>query len=196
MSNRPVVFFTFYSFPENINIEEIISQLRGGISRFFSFEPLEEFLEENSPKSKPCALKKVVEDLPRIKIQTDNKKRSLDVNYDTKSINNNQCTICLGNFENDDVVIELPCKDTFHQDCILSWLQKNNTCCNGRYQLLTEDKEYNERVVVVQNLKYNIITNTKDNKNTNDTTDDNNNNTTNNTDNQPSTNTLKRQRIN
>ena len=38
------------------------------------------------------------------------------------------CTICLENFEKNDKVINLDCLHMFHDNCIKTWLKKNNYC--------------------------------------------------------------------
>jgi hypothetical protein len=40
------------------------------------------------------------------------------------------CTICLCEFEQDDNVIKLPCMHTFHPSCVNQWLKNNCTCPN------------------------------------------------------------------
>lgn len=33
------------------------------------------------------------------------------------------CTVCHDNYAEDDMVVQLPCKHCFHEDCILAWLE-------------------------------------------------------------------------
>ena len=42
---------------------------------------------------------------------------------------NNSCTICLSNYEDDDLVKELPCSHCFHDDCINTWLSSHSYKC-------------------------------------------------------------------
>jgi hypothetical protein len=39
-----------------------------------------------------------------------------------------ECTICLSEFENDEVLLVLPCNHRFHQECITEWLTCSNKC--------------------------------------------------------------------
>ena len=48
---------------------------------------------------------------------------------DTTKIDYNKCTICLANFDNEDLVKMLPCQHIFHNDCINVWLQNYNYKC-------------------------------------------------------------------
>jgi uncharacterized protein (DUF2225 family) len=46
--------------------------------------------------------------------------------------------------EEDDIVNELPCKHKFHKECILPWLQKTCSCPCCRFELPTDDKDFEE----------------------------------------------------
>jgi len=46
----------------------------------------------------------------------------------------------------DDNIRLMPCGHIFHESCIFQWLKDNNTCPVCRYELETEDEEYNEGV--------------------------------------------------
>lgn len=78
-------------------------------------------------KLPPPASKTVVKDLPEVKIER----------ADTK-----QCPVCLKQFEVNDKASLMPCHHMFHQECILPWLDKTNSCPLCRYELPTDDEEY------------------------------------------------------
>jgi len=45
------------------------------------------------------------------------------------------CSICQDDYKLDDQLIDLPCKHQFHEDCILPWLNINNSCPTCRHAL-------------------------------------------------------------
>ena len=48
---------------------------------------------------------------------------------------NNNCIICLSDFDIGDKVTSLPCLHVFHTDCIKSWLQSKNHCPICKYEI-------------------------------------------------------------
>jgi len=44
----------------------------------------------------------------------------------------NTCSICLSEYENDDEIARLPCSHLFHKDCVMSWTRNHVRCplCN------------------------------------------------------------------
>lgn len=59
-----------------------------------------------------------------------------------KDAQDKTCSICLGTFEKDDIVMIMPCKHNFHPKCLKSWLEKTNSCPVCRYELETDNEEY------------------------------------------------------
>uniref|UniRef100_A0A0V0HZ86 RING-type E3 ubiquitin transferase n=1 Tax=Solanum chacoense TaxID=4108 RepID=A0A0V0HZ86_SOLCH len=51
------------------------------------------------------------------------------------------CAVCKDQFLLDMQVKMLPCKHMYHSDCILPWLEMNNSCPVCRFQLPTEEDE-------------------------------------------------------
>jgi hypothetical protein len=57
------------------------------------------------------------------------------------------CAVCQSDFENGDTCIRMPCpgfRHTFHHDCIMPWLNMRNTCPTCRYELPTDNKQWNK----------------------------------------------------
>lgn len=48
----------------------------------------------------------------------------------------NDCTICLEEFNNDEEIIKLKCNHLFHLKCIDDWIKKNQSCPLCRVNLL------------------------------------------------------------
>ena len=56
--------------------------------------------------------------------------------YDQKFIEEEVCSICLGNYEAEQIVTHWPqCKHLFHKGCLEYWIVKNSTCpiCKTHY---------------------------------------------------------------
>lgn len=72
-----------------------------------------------------------------------------------------KCPICLAPNENltgNEKFLKLPCEHEFHDQCILPWLQKTNSCPLCRAELKTDDKEYEERKKSKQRKQENLET--------------------------------------
>ncbi|KAL7135986.1 hypothetical protein ABFS83_10G000800 [Erythranthe nasuta] len=62
-----------------------------------------------------------------------------------EKLDNMVCAICKETFSVGIVVNELPCFHMYHPCCILPWLSARNTCPLCRYELPTDDKDYEAR---------------------------------------------------
>ena len=52
-----------------------------------------------------------------------------------KEGNNNECVICLGEYDPGESTTTLPCLHIFHTDCIRSWLESNNHCPVCKFEI-------------------------------------------------------------
>ncbi|PON38436.1 43kDa postsynaptic protein [Parasponia andersonii] len=117
---------------------------------------LEEFLQhlaedDNSRRGAPPAAVSFVNSLPRVVITEEHEK------HDGLT-----CAICKDLLGIGTVVNRLPCNHLYHPSCILPWLSSRNSCPLCRYELPTDDKEYEERKrnirtrVEIRNLHQNV----------------------------------------
>ncbi|MFS7996666.1 putative transcription factor C2H2 family [Helianthus anomalus] len=99
-------------------------------------EQLIQQLAENDPNryGTPPAAKSVVENLPSVKIS----KELMESDY-------SDCAVCKDSFELDEDVKKLPCKHMYHPDCIIPWLELHNSCPVCRFELPTDDPDYENR---------------------------------------------------
>lgn len=79
----------------------------------------------------PPASKRVVEDLPVVEITSEE-----------LSNGNIVCAICKDVVVVEEKVNRLPCRHYYHGECIIPWLGIRNTCPVCRYELPTDDLEY------------------------------------------------------
>ena len=49
------------------------------------------------------------------------------------------CVICLGDFQDKELIIRLPCLHVFHSDCVKSWLGTHNSCPTCKFELTFEN---------------------------------------------------------
>lgn len=98
------------------------------------FEELIQQLAENDPNryGTPPAAKDAVGSLPDIEISEDLKRKD----------NGDQCAVCKDEFEVGTVVKQMPCTHLYHKECILPWLELHNSCPVCRYELPTDDADY------------------------------------------------------
>ena len=99
------------------------------------FEDLLEHLAENdsSRRGAPPAAVSFVNNLPRVVIGKEHEKHGELV-----------CAICKDVLTPGTEVNQLPCSHLYHNNCILPWLSARNSCPLCRYELPTDDKDYEE----------------------------------------------------
>ncbi|GER38432.1 RING/U-box superfamily protein [Striga asiatica] len=99
-------------------------------------EQLIQQLAENDPNryGTPPASKTAVKGLPDISIT-----------QEMLASDSSQCAVCKDSFGLKEVAKQMPCKHIYHKDCILPWLELHNSCPVCRYELPTDDPDYESR---------------------------------------------------
>ncbi|CAN4085437.1 unnamed protein product [Withania somnifera] len=116
----------------------------GNLGDYFLGPGLEQLIQqlaENDPNryGTPPAAKSAVAGLPDIKITAE----LLDSD-------SSQCAVCKDTFELDEEGKQMPCKHIYHKDCIIPWLEMHNSCPVCRYELPTDDPDYENRKTAEQ----------------------------------------------
>lgn len=94
-----------------------------------------QFLEnESALKGSPPAAKSVVESLPLVELSKEELLQGKNV----------ACAICKDEVLLEEKVRRLPCSHCYHGDCILPWLGIRNTCPVCRFELPTDDPDYEQ----------------------------------------------------
>jgi hypothetical protein len=88
---------------------------------------------ESSLKGSPPAAKSFVENLPLVEL-TEEELKKKDV----------VCAVCKDEVTVEEKVRKLPCSHCYHEDCILPWLSIRNTCPVCRFELPTDDADYEQ----------------------------------------------------
>uniref|UniRef100_A0A915AIE8 RING-type domain-containing protein n=1 Tax=Parascaris univalens TaxID=6257 RepID=A0A915AIE8_PARUN len=121
-------YFAEHSMDENITDDWLLLArmlVEGGWS-----EQLGLTWENIFPNATKAASPKAVADLERL--------RSDQLQY------HGQCPICICEWKNNESekLIRMPCGHIFHENCILPWLKRTNSCPVCRYELPSHDPLY------------------------------------------------------
>jgi len=121
-ANHIVELLTNYVFMQNQsdNLDNIISHI---------------MLHDPNKYGNPPAAKKVIENLKKYKI---NEEKMKEFGIE------NSCAICKEEFNIGEEGLSMPCNHNFHRDCIIPWLKERNSCPVCRYELPTDDKDFEE----------------------------------------------------
>ncbi|KAA8542348.1 hypothetical protein F0562_023516 [Nyssa sinensis] len=89
---------------------------------------------ENAFLGRPPASKTVVKNLPSVVLTQEDAEN-----------NNAVCAVCKDEINIGEQAKQLPCSHRYHGDCIVRWLGIRNTCPVCRYELPTDDPDYERR---------------------------------------------------
>ena len=112
---------------------------------------------DNNRYGNPPASKIAINSLESIEI---NEEKLMEL----KSNNLLECSVCKDQFEINQKIKKIPCKHHFHLECIMPWLKERNSCPVCRYELPTDDEDYE----TLKNQKRNLVrSNLRDRQNIN-----------------------------
>jgi hypothetical protein len=95
----------------------------------------------------PPASSRAIDKLPVVKVTAD------DLIEET----NKECVVCLELQTLGTLACKLPCGHLFHKECVASWLQKHCTCPVCRFELETDDAQYEaQRQARMKNRKLRV----------------------------------------
>ena len=94
---------------------------------------------QNQPQGNPPASETAIEKLKHFKMEDKYCKKS---DQDPKKLEHPECSICLMEIANGQNTILLPCGHMFHDTCVTKWLKMHNTCPLCRYELQSNNPEY------------------------------------------------------
>ena len=57
----------------------------------------------------------------------------------------NACPVCKEEFVLSEECLLMPCEHHFHKDCLIPWLKERNSCPVCRYELPTDDEDFERR---------------------------------------------------
>ena len=104
----------------NENIDNIISYI---------------MLNDPNKYGNPPAAKKAVEKLKKCII---NEEKIKEFGFE------NSCAVCKEEFSIGEECLSMPCNHYFHGNCLLPWLKERNSCPICRYELPTDDADFEE----------------------------------------------------
>jgi len=73
-----------------------------------------------------------LQNLPRIKVRL----------VDLEANESNECSICIDELEVGQEAMRIPCGHLYHEECVKDWLKKSNECPVCRYELPTDNAEF------------------------------------------------------
>ncbi len=122
-------------------LDMIFNLLRDRNTEENNMENIISYIMQNDPNryGNPPASKSVIEALEKISV---NESNLSEIGLEGGCEN---CSVCKDNFELNQNVLKLTCKHVFHEECIMPWLTERNSCPTCRYELPTDDPDYEAR---------------------------------------------------
>lgn len=88
--------------------------------------------QSEQQKGPPPTSAATLRSLPKIKVKP----------YDLIANESNECSICLEDLVAGQPALRIPCGHLYHEECVKDWLRKSNVCPVCRFELPTDDAEY------------------------------------------------------
>ena len=119
-TDRLFDLLTNYIIIQNDNIDNIINQI---------------MINDTNKYGNPPAAKNAIEKLKKYKI---NEEKIKEFGFE------NSCAVCKDEFNIGEECLSMPCNHYFHGNCLLPWLKERNSCPVCRYELPTDDADFEE----------------------------------------------------
>lgn len=120
---------------ENLNLDTYVGNPGDYLNARGFEELLQQFMDsDNTRRGSPPAAKSAIEGLPTVLVQQEDVENGSAL-----------CAICKDAVELDKPAKQLPCLHVYHSECILPWLTARNSCPVCRYELPTDDPDYEEQ---------------------------------------------------
>lgn len=118
----------------NNQIGGFLSRHRDGDAAFENLLNLLMQIDQNRYGSPPAS-EKEIKLLKREKIDKINLSKYVNI----------ECSVCRDQYKLDEEIINMPCAHIFHTDCLMPWLNEHNSCPVCRFELKTDDPQYENR---------------------------------------------------
>eukprot|EP00931_Biecheleriopsis_adriatica_P022684 TRINITY_DN14510_c0_g2_i1.p1 TRINITY_DN14510_c0_g2~~TRINITY_DN14510_c0_g2_i1.p1 ORF type:complete len:383 (+),score=88.21 TRINITY_DN14510_c0_g2_i1:95-1150(+) len=111
-------------------VEQLFAAMHGGHPGGFNPGAADD--GDPGKKVAPGVSASTLRNLPRVKVTA----------YDIAANESPECSICLDDLVIGESALRLPCGHLFHEECVKDWLKKSNECPVCRWELPTDDQEY------------------------------------------------------
>jgi hypothetical protein len=132
------VFTSFFHVP---NTDFFMDNFASNFTSSFD-DPLTRivFMEsmQNQPTGTPPASKEAVSKLKKFKMTEEYCKKDPD----KQTLEYPACSVCLTDIAKDEDTVLVPCGHMFHDQCIMKWLEMHSSCPVCRFELPTDDPDY------------------------------------------------------
>mmetsp|Transcript_53242 Transcript_53242/g.99908 ORF Transcript_53242/g.99908 Transcript_53242/m.99908 type:complete len:535 (+) Transcript_53242:60-1664(+) len=121
-------------FASSGDVGRIVGNVTAGASFQWAGATPQTHADEGRSPTTHATSKKGLRALPKIKVTA----------YDREQNDSTECVICLGELVVGEPATRIPCGHLYHEECILAWLKDHNVCPVCRYELPTDDAEFEQ----------------------------------------------------